>query len=70
MRNTTKLNHLLMLYDLTFSMDEVLTLTIVNKSTGNAESFTDKTYAKVLQKAYSYMKRKLKAEMNDQMETL
>ncbi len=60
MRNTTKLNHLLLLYDLTFSQDELLTLTIVHKSTGRAENFTDETYAKVLQKAYAYMKRELK----------
>ncbi len=61
MRNTTKLNHMLMLYDLTFRMDELLTLTIVHKSTGRAESFTDATYAKVLQKAYSYMKKEVKS---------
>jgi hypothetical protein len=60
MRNTTKLNHLLMLYDLTFSMDELLTLTIVHKSTGQAESFTDTAYAKVVQKAYSFMKKEVK----------
>ncbi len=62
MRNTTKLNHLLMLYDLTFTQDEQLTLILVNKSTGSAESFTDTAYAKVLQKAYSFMKKELKGE--------
>ena len=50
-----------MLYDLTFSMDELLTLTIVHKSTGRAESFTDTAYAKVLQKAYSFMKKEVKS---------
>lgn len=49
-----------MLYDLTFSMDELLTLTIIHKSTGKAEYFTDTTYAKVLQKAYSFMKKEVK----------
>lgn len=66
MRNTTKLNHLLLLYELTFSADDegILTLIIVNKSTGDAESFEDKTYAKVLQKAYAHMKRKMKTEFS------
>lgn len=49
-----------MLYDLTFSQDELLTLTIVNKSSGRAESFTAEVYAQVLQKAYSFMKKELK----------
>lgn len=54
-----------MLYELTFSADnDILTLIIVNKSTGEAESFEDKTYAKVLQKAYSFMKRKMKTEQS------
>ncbi len=62
MRNTTKLNHLLLLYDLTFSRDELLTLIITHKSTGRAESFTDETYAKALNKAYSFMKKEMKEE--------
>ena len=65
MRNTTKLNHLLMLYDLTFSVDAdgIVTLILLNKSNGSLDSFSDKTYGKVLNKAYSFMKKQMKEDV-------
>ncbi len=41
--------------------DEIIHLTLVKKRTGASETFMDKTYTRVIEKAFSYMKRELRS---------
>jgi hypothetical protein len=62
MRNSTKLKNILQLYTLSLDMDddEVIHLTVSNKRTGATETFIDKTYTNVIEKAFGHMKKWMK----------
>jgi hypothetical protein len=64
MRNTTKLKQILLKYDVDLSMDEenLMKLTLVDKSTGNLTSFEHSSYSQLLSKSYSYFIQQLKRE--------
>jgi hypothetical protein len=62
MRNTTKLKQILLKYDLDLSMDEdnLLKLTLVDKSTGTLASFENSSYSQLINKSYSHFLKELK----------
>jgi hypothetical protein len=62
MKNTTKLKYILQLYTVSLDMDDdgSIYLTVINKRTGESETFSDKAYSIVVGKAFGYMKKKLK----------
>ena len=62
MRNTTKLKQILLKYDLALSMEEenLLKLTLVDKSTGSFTSFEHSSYSQLLSKCYSFFLKELK----------
>jgi hypothetical protein len=62
MRNTTKLKQILLKYDLALSMEEenLLKLTLVDKSTGSFTSFEHSSYSQLLNKCYSFFLKELK----------
>jgi hypothetical protein len=64
MRNTTKLKQILLKYDVDLSMDEenLIKLTLVDKSTGSLASFEHSSYSQLLSKSYSYFIQQLKRE--------
>lgn len=65
MRNTTKLKHLLLLYDCNFSMPtdtDIIGLSIIDKKTGIEYGFFERRYAAVVHKAFRFMMNALKAE--------
>ena len=64
MRNTTKLKQILLKYDLDLSMDEdsLLTLTLIDKSTGAAASFENSSYSQLINKSYSHFLKELKTD--------
>ena len=64
MRNTTKLKLILQLYHIDLSMDqeEIIVLNMFHKINGTAMTFEDKSYSKLISKAYGYMNKQLKAE--------
>jgi hypothetical protein len=71
MRNTTKLKTILLKYTVSFKMDEdeVFTMMLINKASGNGQEFQAKTYSIVIGKAYYYMLAELrKVEKNIQFE--
>ena len=61
MRNTTMLKHLLIKYDILFTMDEgeYFKIVITDKSSHESEIIEGKTYSEILRKAYSYMLKHL-----------
>lgn len=64
MRNTTKLKLILQLYHIDLSMDqeEIIVLNMFHKINGTAMTFEDKSYSKLISKAYGYMNKQLKIE--------
>jgi hypothetical protein len=62
MRNTTKLKQILLKYDLALSMEEenLLKLTLVDKSTGSFSCFEHSSYSQLLSKCYSFFLKELK----------
>jgi hypothetical protein len=44
--------------------DEIFTMTLVNKASGNGQDFQAKTYSVVISKAYCYMLGELRNEDN------
>jgi len=62
MRNSTKLKIILEIYSLSIEMDddEAIHVTAINKLTGAKETFIDKTYTRVIEKVFAYMKKQLK----------
>jgi hypothetical protein len=64
MRNTTKLKLILQLYHIDLSMDqeEIIVLNMFHKINGTAMTFEDKSYSKLISKAYGYMNKQLKSE--------
>ncbi|HEX3768099.1 MAG TPA: hypothetical protein VFE04_00345 [Puia sp.] len=62
MRNTTKLKQILLKYDLALSLEEenLLKLTLVDKSTGSLSSFEHSSYSQLLSKCYSFFLKELK----------
>ena len=66
MRNTTKLKALLLKYSVTFNMsdDEVFAMMITDKQNNKAQLFEGESYSIVVAKAYSYMLKDLKGNIN------
>ena len=64
MRNTTKLKHILLKYDLALSMEEenLLKLTLVDKITGNLASFEHSSYSHLISKCYSHFLKEIKTQ--------
>jgi hypothetical protein len=62
MRNTTKLKAVLQHYHLDLSMNdqELMVVNLFHKQTGEAMTFEDPSYSKLISKAYSYMNKRLK----------
>jgi hypothetical protein len=62
MRNTTKLKQILLKYDLALSMEEenLLKLTLVDKTTGSFTSFEHSSYSQLLSRCYSHFLREIK----------
>jgi len=62
MRNTTKLKAVLQYYHIDLSMDnqELMVLHMFHKESGDAMTFEDRSYSKLISKAYSYMNKQLK----------
>lgn len=62
MRNTTKLKAVLQHYHLDLSMNdqELMIINLFHKQTGEAMTFEDLSYSKLIGKAYSYMNKQLK----------
>jgi len=62
MRNTTKLKAVLQHYHLDLSMNdnELIVLNLFHKESGDAMTFEDASYSKLISKAYSYMNKQLK----------
>jgi hypothetical protein len=62
MRNTSKLKHILLKYDVDLSMDDdgYLKMTIIDKVSGESEMFANNSYSFLINKAYSYLLKKIK----------
>jgi len=62
MRNTTKLKLILTKFDVALSMteEELMTLSLVDKDTGNDVYFQHKTYSWLISKAYSHLLKSIK----------
>lgn len=62
MRNTTKLKAILKHYHIDLSMNdqELMVLNLFHKTTGDAMTYEDSSYSKIISKAYSYMNKQLK----------
>jgi len=62
MKNTTKLKHILQLYTVSLDMDEEeqLHLSLFSKHKSGTTTFIDKSYTKVMGKAFSYMMKIVK----------
>ncbi|MFW2475721.1 MAG: hypothetical protein ACN4EP_02335 [Sediminibacterium sp.] len=62
MRNTTKLKAILQYYHFDLSMNDlgVMVLNLYHKESGNAMTFEDASYSKLISKAYAYMNKQLK----------
>ncbi|HCL04895.1 MAG TPA: hypothetical protein DHW64_02560 [Chitinophagaceae bacterium] len=62
MRNTTKLKAVLQHYHIDLSMNdqELMVVNLFHKQTGEAMTFEDASYSKLISKAYSYMNKQLK----------
>jgi hypothetical protein len=62
MRNTTKLKQILLKYDVDISMDEenLMKLTLVDKSSGSLAFFENSSYSQLLNKGYSHFVKELK----------
>lgn len=65
MRNTTKLKLILQLYHIDLSMDheEIMVLNMFHKENGTAMTFEEKSYSKLISKAFGYMNKQLKADL-------
>jgi hypothetical protein len=68
MRNSTKLKLLLQRYSFHLDMngDELFELMITDKKDNSGQQFEGKSYSAVLQKAYSYLLKKLNEEQLNQ----
>jgi hypothetical protein len=64
MRNTTKLKQILLKYDVDLSMGEenLMKLTLVDKSTGSYVFFEHSSYSHLLSKCYSHFLKELKKD--------
>jgi hypothetical protein len=62
MRNTTKLKYILQLYKASLEMDEeeLLHLTLTDKRNGESQTFIDKSYTVVVQRAFVFMNKEIK----------
>lgn len=62
MRNTSKLKAVLQYYHIDLSMNdqELMVVNLFHKETGEAMTFEDSSYSKLINKAYSYMNKQLK----------
>ena len=64
MKNTTKLKHILQLYTVSLDMDEEeqLHLTLFSKHKSGTATFVDKSYTKVMGKAFGHMIKTIKVQ--------
>ncbi len=62
MRNTTKLKHILMKYDVDLSMDDDghMRMTLVDKQDGSMTTFEHSSYSTLITKSYSYLLKQVK----------
>jgi hypothetical protein len=62
MKNTTKLKLILMMYSVSFDMDEDenLQMTITDKRNGEKETFIHKNYTAIVSMAFVYMNRQIR----------
>lgn len=67
MRNTTKLKQILLKYDLALSLEEenLLKLTLVDKSTGKIKDFEHSSYSHLIRKGYSHLLKSLKTDLEE-----
>lgn len=67
MRNTTKLKQVLLKYDIDLSMDddELMRMTLVDKTTGVLKTFENSSYSWLINKAFSFFKKELKGSINN-----
>ncbi|MDH7461855.1 hypothetical protein QEG73_11225 [Chitinophagaceae bacterium 26-R-25] len=67
MRNTTKLKQVLLKYDIDLSMDddELMRMTLVDKTTGALKTFENSSYSWLINKAFSFFKKELKGQINN-----
>ena len=63
MRNNTKLKHLLLKYTVAFNldMDEVFSLSIIDKIKNDSHTFEGKSYSVVLSLAYKFLSKEIKS---------
>ena len=63
MRTTTKLKHILQLYSVALDMNEDghMQLMIFDKKDNSSEEFINKSYSVVVDKAFRYMMKKIRA---------
>ena len=66
MRNTTKLKQILLKYnlDLTLEEEDLMKMTLVDKTSGRMQSFEHASYSKLISKAYSFMLKELRKELS------
>jgi hypothetical protein len=67
MRNTTKLKQILLKYNLDLSMEEegLLTMTLVDKTTGRMATFEHASYSQLIGKGYSHLLKTLKTDLEN-----
>jgi len=68
LRNTTKLKQILLKYNLDLAMEEedLLKMTLVDKTSGRMQSFEHASYSQLISKAYSFMLKELRKELSSQ----
>ncbi len=64
MKNTTKLKHILQLYTVSLDMDaeEQIHLSLFSKHKSGTATFADKSYTKVMGRAFSHMMKTVKEQ--------
>jgi hypothetical protein len=61
MRNTTKLKHLLQIYNINLEMDDdIIIVTTISKRSNLSKTFEDKSYAIAMDKAFRSMMKHVK----------
>ena len=67
MRNTTKLKQILLKYDIDLSMDddELMRMTLVDKTSGELKTFENSSYSFLINKAYSFFKKELRESIKN-----
>lgn len=65
MRNTTKLKHILMKYDVDLSMDDDghMRMTLIDKQDGSMIAFEHSSYSSLITKSYSHLLKQVKPSL-------